>query len=370
MARLKEYSNITPSDKLNILNQSINFSDDDGETATELIKNEANGIADLVNILKPEALENKAAVEEIAEATDTDVKLVEDMANTKSEVNEKGDEAGLTKEEKEEYFSEIMKELLPSFVQNSYNRHGLEAFFSNKLLYENFADTAEDTVEGIKLIKYVDEDAIESKSADEIADIISEATDADKEAVKDVVEVVQENVNFANTKSARLFSDTINELAKDSAIAGNQQVQAVMAVLNQAADQEQQRLAAGENVSKRVVQEQSGQETTNTETDPLKVGELPNNIGELIVNQVHQNFNPGNVSAPAPEVPAHSPFVAFSNNVSPKGNPPSALNYLNAGNDGANPNFYQGMQNFSNAGYAPNGTIAQMQEFAAMLQDE
>lgn len=365
MNRIKQYLNITPGDKLNILNQSINFSDDEGETATDLIKNEAGGVADLVNILKPEVLSDKAAVEEIAEATDTDVKLVEDLASTKEEVNEKGDEAGLTKEEKEEYFSEIVKELLPSFVQNSFNNHGLLAFFSENLLTKNFADEAEDTVEGIKLVKYVDDDAIESKSAEEIASIISEATDADKEAVKDVVEVIQENVNFANIKSSQLFSDTLKELATDNAIAGNQQVQAVMNILNQAADQEQQRLAAGETVSKRLIQEQTGQETTQTETDPLKVGALPANLGNLIVDQVHANFNPGQVTAPAPETPARSPFVAFS----AKGNPPSALNYM-TGMDGTNPNYYQNMQNFSNSYNPPvNDTVAQMQEFATLLAD-
>ena len=354
---LKQYLGLTPSDKLYILNQAVNFSDSESdEDAAALVSNEADGIADLIGILKPEVLKDEEAIEEIAEATDTDEELIKDLAETKGAVEEEADAKGMTPEQKEEFFSSVASQVIGEFVQDAYERKGLLAFFSEPLLYRGFSDEDEDTVEAVKLVKYIDEDAMTSKPAEEIASIVAEATDGDKEAIKDVVEAVQEAVNFANMESARVFSDTVAALAAESGQMANDNVQSVLNILDQAANMEQQRIAAGENVSKRIPQGQTPNEAVGTETDPIKAGELPANIGQVLVEQANGGINQGIVAAPA----ALNPTANFSNK-----NPiPGAISYINGYEQ-------QYVTNFSNPmSYgAVNSVVASMREFSELMMD-
>lgn len=364
---LKQYTGLTPSDKLQILNQAVNFSDSESsDNAAALVSNEADGIADLVGILKPEVLSNETALEEISEATDTDEDLIKDLAETKISVEDEGDAKGMSPEEKEEFFSNVAAQVIGDFVQDAFNRKGLLAFFSEPLLYQGFSDAAEDTVEAVKLIKYVSDDALANKDASEIATIVSEATDGDQEAIKDVVEAVQQAVNFANQESARVFSDTVAAIAAESGALANNNVQSVLEILDQAANMEQQRIAAGENISKRIPQAQTPNESTPTETDPIKIGELPSNIGQILVDQANGGINQGAVAAPAVNTGNGNPAVMFSG----KNQNPGAISYIGE----AQTQGYPQPTNFSNGGFNPyvgsNPLVDSMKEFAALTADD
>ena len=312
----KEITGMTVADKHAILMNCINFNDDkeSSEKVQALVENETDGIADLVNLLKPEALTDPKAVNDISEATDTDAELIKELADSKNTTDEKSAELNLSPEEKQEFFSEVYYNLKPGLIADAWNRGGVQAFFSDKTL-EGSADANEDTVEAIQLVKYIDPEVMESKDASDIAEVIAEATDGDKEILKDVVETVKEAVNFSNIRNTELFANTIAELGADAANIASENTAQILATLKQSAIEEQEKIVNGANVSIRppLAQSQLEQSQTPTETDGISMGKLPSDVGNFIVDQTVQSIKPTLTERPDNTQPPTNPFVAFSN---------------------------------------------------------
>lgn len=310
----KQVLNLSVADKLEVIATCHNFSDtpEAADKAQELLKNEADGIADLVSILKPNALKDEEAISVISEATDTDRQLIKDIADTKVTTDEKGDEAGMSLEEKQELFSSVWNDVKSTYVADSFNKYGFLSLFSENTL-KGFSDANEDTAEAVQVVKYVDPEIIEQKPAEKVASIIAEATDGDKEILETVVEAVKEAVNFANVKNVVLFADTIASLGKDAAAIGTENTAQVLSALANVAESEKARIASGENISVRAPMVQGPNEMVPTETDTIAVGKLPSNIGNLIVEQANGGINMGVPVAPAATATQTNPMVAFSN---------------------------------------------------------
>ena len=184
--------------------------------------------------------------------------------------------------------------------------------------------------------------------------------------IEDVVEAVQQAVNFANQESARVFSDTVAAIAAESGALANSNVQSVLDILDQAANMEQQRIAAGENISKRIPQAQTPNESTPTETDPSKIGELPSNLGQILVDQANGGINQGAVAAPVVNTGNGNPAVMFSG----KNQNPGAISYIGE----VQTQGYPQPTNFSNGGFNPyigsNPLVDSMKEVAALTADD
>lgn len=377
--RIKQVLGMDPYIKLGLLNQSINFSEEGKEAeATEetskLIENEADGIADLTSILKPEVLKDSSAVSEIAQLTDTDPEIIKGAGEVKEKVDDEADKADLDEETKEEFFSAIWDEVKGEYIQRAFDRRGLGAFFSESLLQGNFSEE-EATVDGVKIVKYVDPEKIESKGPEAIADIISEATDGDKEVIKETVEAVSEAIQFADARALALFSEAMESMAAESAELNDQNVQSVLGILKQAAEQEEQRVEGGETVSTRLPQAQGAGEAPQTETDPLKPGELPENLGKHLVDQGQGGINLGDVAQPAQVAAQENPLVAFSNPmIKIPGQIANPSVYAKNPNPGVGYYLYQAQNgalvptNFSNV--PVNNTTAMMREFADLLSEQ
>lgn len=294
-------SGLTPEDKFNYIS-AANF-DDEGsnETTQALLENEGEKVGDLVAILKDEALEDNTAINEIAAATDVDAKIIKDAADTKVETDAEGDQAGLSDEEKQEYFSQVWRERMWTSIADTVDKwesngySGFLAMFSEETISGDESDTNKDTVEAIKIVKYVDDAAIAEEGADEIADIIAEATDGDKEVIKEVVEVKADAQNETAQAVAAYFSEVIGELAVKAGVEEGAAAQQAIAALEEAGEEEARRIEAGENFLRTaLVHDQDEGETALTNNDPNNMFKFPSEIADRINSQVAQSYQISN----------------------------------------------------------------------------
>lgn len=147
---------------------------DEGSVATQAV-----ATANLVSILDP-AKVDADGVDLIADATGTQEEFVENLTTLVDEAN---DAVGTISE------AEV--------IQNYSNK--VRDLCGKAKCRRNFADgaTEEDKItDAAAIISMVDDEAMDECPSSEIAETISEATGADKEAVEAIVEVAKEN--FAN----------------------------------------------------------------------------------------------------------------------------------------------------------------------------
>lgn len=311
MIRMIHAAGLTPAQKYQYIN-SFNF-DDEGstETAKELLENEGEKIGDLVSILKEEALTDDKAIEEIADATDVDANIIKDAAETKVEADAEGDANDASEEEKQEYFSLLWRERMWDSISFSINRmekEGLSPFlclFSEETVSGEEADKNEDTVEAIKLVKYIDEDAITKEGAEEIADIIAEVTDGDKEIIEEVIEEKEKAIAETAQSVGAFFSELIGEMAVVAGVNEQEAVQETLDALKRAGEEEASKIEDGENFLKtNYIHQQQANETPLTNTDPMNAIKLPEDIGNKINSDVSQSYKLSNVpnSFPLPNI--------------------------------------------------------------------
>lgn len=318
MIRMISTSGLTPEDKFNYIS-AANF-DDEGsnETTQALLENEGEKVGDLVSILKDEALEDNTAINEIAAATDVDAKIIKDAADTKVETDAEGDQAGLSDEEKQEYFSQVWRERMWTSIADTVDKwesngySGFLAMFSEETISGDESDSNKDTVEAIKIVKYVDDAAIAEEGADEIADIIAEATDGDKDVIKEVVEVKADAQNETAEAVAAYFSEVIGELAVKAGVEEGAAVQQAIAALEEAGEEEARRIEAGENFLKTaLVHDQDEGETALTNNDPNNMFKFPSEIADRINSQVAQSYQISN-TPDSTQLPNIAPGQNFS----------------------------------------------------------
>lgn len=321
MIRMIHAAGLTPADKFQVINMA-NFDDEASKEATVgLVENEGEKVGDLVSILKDEALEDDKALEEIAKATDIDVNIIKDAAETKVEADEKGDEAGLGKEEKQEYFSALWRERMfdsMSRVINAYEANGHSGFlalFSEETIQGEENNKDKDTVEAIKIVKYVDEDAIVKEGAEEVADIIAEATDGDKEAIQEVVEEKEKAINDIVEAVAAYFSELMGEMAAIAGVEQDNAVSQALAALEQQGEEEAKAIEQGEAMIKtNNIHDQRPSETALTNNDPTRTMVFPEELGNRINQQVAQSYQIANGpnSVQLPNVAPGQNFSGFN----------------------------------------------------------
>lgn len=318
---------LTPAEKYEYIS-AANFDDEESkETATALIENEGEKIGDLVSILKDEALEDNKALEEISEATDVDVNIIKDAAETKLETDEAGDAEGLDKEEKQELFSQVWRERMWDSIGdriNAYENQGISGFltmFSEETVTGEENNEDKDTVEAIKIVKYVDEEALEDEGAEEVADIIAEATDGDKEAIQEVIEEKQETIADTAQALYAYFSEVMGEMAVIAGVNEDETVKQTLAALEQAGEEEAKAIEDGENFLKESnIHGQKPSETALTNTDPMQAIKLSDEIGNRINAQINQAYQISN-----------SPSSIQLPNVAPGQNFGQGFNYQRTG---------------------------------------
>lgn len=318
MIRMTHAYGLTPEEKYQYIS-AFNF-DEEGstETAKELLENEGEKIGDLVAILKDEALEDDKAIEEIAEATDVDANIIKDAAETKMEADAEGDAADASKEEKQEYFSALWRKRMWDSISFSINRMESEgyspflALFSEETVAGEEANEDKDTVEAIKIVKYVDTDAIADEGAEEVADIIAEATDGDKDAIQEVVEEKAKTVTDTAEAVSAYFSEVMAEMAAVAGVNEQEAVQETLAALEQQAEAEARAIEGGENFLRtNYIHQQQAGETPAANTDPMNMIKLPEDLASKINSDVNQSYKLSNVPN-ALAVPNVAPGDNFS----------------------------------------------------------
>lgn len=319
MIRMIHAAGLTPADKYEVINMA-NF-DDEGsaETTKGLIENEGEKVGDLVAILKDEVLEDDKALDEIAEATDVNVNIIKDAADTKIEADAAGDEQGLSDEEKQELFSALWRERMfdsMGRIIDAYekqNASGFLALFSEETIEGGEANEDKDTVEAIKIVKYVDQDAIAKEGAEEIADIIAEATDGDKDAIQEVVEEKEKAIADTVDAVSAYFSTLMGEMAAVAGVEQNEAVQQALAALEQQGEAEAKKIEEGENMVKiNQLHDQKPSETALTNTDPTQTMKFPEELGNKINQQVQQSYQIAN-SPDSIQLPNIAPGQNFNN---------------------------------------------------------
>lgn len=319
MIRMIHAAGLTPAEKHEVINMA-NF-DDEGsaETTKGLIENEGEKVGDLVAILKDEVLEDDKALDEIAEATDVDVNIIKDAADTKIEADAAGDEQGLSDEEKQELFSALWRERMfdsMGRIIDAYekqNASGFLALFSEETIEGGEANEDKDTVEAIKIVKYVDQDAIAKEGAEEIADIIAEATDGDKDAIQEVVEEKEKAIADTVDAVSAYFSELMGEMAAVAGVEQNEAVQQALAALEQQGEAEAKKIEEGENMVKiNQLHDQKPSETALTNTDPTQTMKFPEELGNKINQQVQQSYQIAN-SPDSIQLPNIAPGQNFNN---------------------------------------------------------
>ncbi len=300
MARIHTLAGINPV-YVNQVFSSVNFSDEGEQEAAGLVANKGNQGANLVNILKPEALTNKTAINEISEATDIDPEALKQMADTKEAANETAAEEGMDKETAEALYFSAINKLMPEIISSSLGRYGVYAFFSDSEINEGTSDGNADSVEAIKVVKYVDDSAITEKGADEVADIIAEATGADKDLIQEVVALKEDAINETNFSNMQVFSEVVEELANQAGMESNAAVSSVLNELKTKAEEMENRIASGEQIIKTEVQTQDPSETPVTNTDKLAPGSLPETAASKIESDIKGSYTlaqPAQISQP------------------------------------------------------------------------
>ena len=319
MIRMIHAAGLTPADKFQVINMA-NFDDEASKEATTgLIENEGEKVGDLVSVLKDEALQDDEALEEIAEATDVDVNILKDAAETKIEADDEGDKEELSDEEKQAYFSMLWRERMfdsMGRVIRAYelsDASGFLALFSEETIEGEEPNEDKDTVEAIKIVKYVDEDAIAKEGADEVADIIAEATDGDKEAIKEVIEEKEKAVADTAEAVAAYFSDLMGEMAAVAGVEQDAAVAQVYEALERAGEEEAKAIEEGENMIKiNHIHGQRPSETALTNNDPMRAMRFPEELGNRINTQVQQSYQIAN-SPDSIQVPNIQPGQNFNN---------------------------------------------------------
>lgn len=279
---------LTPADKFEVINMA-NFDDEAAkETTKELIENEGEKVGDLVSILKEEALSDDEALKEISEATDVDVDIIKDAAETKLEAEEEGDANGLSKEEKQEYFSYLWRERMFSSIGDVIDNYeyqnfsGFLALFSEETITGEPQDEHKDTVEAIKIVKYVDDDVLTEEGAEEVADIIAEATDGDKEVIEEVLEQKEDAIAETAEAVAAYFSEEMNDMAVAAAIDQENAVDQALATFEEAGEEEAEGIEEGKTIYKtNNIHSQISSETPLTNIDPFEAG-----IGDDVRNAI------------------------------------------------------------------------------------
>lgn len=315
MLKLKTISGITP-DYIHQVFSSANFSSESEQESVELINNKGNQAANLVNILKPEALEDNSALNEISEATNVDVEVLKDLAGTKSAAIEKADEEGLPEEKAEEmYFSLLTNEnFMPEILSKGLNSRGVNAFFSDEEISEGTSNEDESTINAIKVIKHVDDAVLNTEGANEVADVISEATNGDKEVIKEVLELKEDAVEKTNFSNLAVFSRVVDEIAAQAGLEADASVANVLNTLRTKAEEMENRISSGEGVIKTEQQVQDSSETPLTNVDKFAPNSLPESVGSKIEADIKGSYaltNTNNTSTP----PSGSVETLFSNNV-------------------------------------------------------
>lgn len=301
MFRMIQFSGLTPADKYQYIS-AANFDDEASTEETKaLIENEGDKVGDLVSVLKPEVLDDDRALEEIAEATDVDKEIIKGAAETREEVDESEEAEDLSKEEKQELFSALWKERMWDYIGfaiDSYETNGKSGFlalFSEDTITEGEANEDKDTVEAIKIVKYVDDQAISDEGAEEVADIIAEATDGDKDAIKEVIEEKENSVASATEAMAAFFSEVMAEMAAVAGVNQDSAVSEALAALEQAGEEEAKAIEQGENTIKQNnIHGQKTSETALTNNDPMQIMKFPEEIGNRINSQVSQAYQISN----------------------------------------------------------------------------
>lgn len=300
MLKLQTVSGISP-DYINQVFSSANFSSESEQESVELINNKGNQAANLVNILKPEALEDNTALNEISEATNVDVDVLKDLAGTKSAAVEKADEEGLPEEKAEEMYFSLLESFMPEILSKGLQSRGVYAFFSDDEISEGTSNGDESTINAIKVIKYVDDSALNSEGSNEIADIISEATNGDKEVIQEVLELKEDAVEKTNFSNLAVFSKVVDEIAAQAGLEADASVANVLNTLRTKAEEMENRISSGEGVIKTEQQVQDPSETPLTNVDKFAPNSLPESVGSKIEADIKGSYtltNTNNTSTP------------------------------------------------------------------------
>lgn len=346
MFRMNSLPGLTPMDKHQVISIS-NFDDEGTDAASNLVTNEGEKIGDLVAILKDDALSDNEAIREISEATDVDADVIKEAAETKQETDAAGDEVGASPEEKKEMFFSAwenkMRDVMFSVMERKYESQGINGFlalFSEETIESGDADEKKDLAEAISIVKYVDDAEITEQGADEIADIISEATDADKNIIKEVVQIKEDSIADTANAVSEYFSEVMAEVAAVAGVEKETAVQEALDAFRQQGEDEARRIESGENFLKtNNIHAQEEGDTAKTNTDPGYFNRLPEALANRISEQTAGGYqianSPANIQlpniAPGQNFSGRTPMLKVAS-----GAPETVIPYL------ANRNFGNG----------------------------
>lgn len=210
-----------------ILEGLQNFSE---EQIEEVIDNKADQVTKVVALIDTGLLtgdQKSDIVDALAESTKVAPDIIEDLIETKVSVEEFSfaEENNFSYEESLSiYIDEVQKNYSQIFGE-AYDRYGAQGFFNfseeDLESEDDVLDAEKAIIDASTIIKVLDEEGVENVGIDEASEVIGDATGANKEVVKSMIECAmnfsQKSRIISDIYYERLFSDTIEDIAEVAA---------------------------------------------------------------------------------------------------------------------------------------------------------